>query len=121
MKTCSLALVALMTTVACRAALGQAEIPIRVCLYSSLTTGTSDKDALAAGGPMTARIDSMLSAAVKAKVHNKLEVYHGKTTEELLEFGDKLNRGEIDLGEVWGIEYGWLKAKYPKLEAAAVC
>jgi hypothetical protein len=34
--------------------------------------------------------------------------------------GEKLNDGTYHLATVWGLEYGWLVQKYPKLKALAV-
>jgi hypothetical protein len=35
---------------------------------------------------------------------------------DLMEFGEKIDKGEIQIGAVWGIEYGWLHERFPKLE-----
>jgi ABC-type phosphate/phosphonate transport system substrate-binding protein len=49
-----------------------------------------------------------------------LEVEKGTTAKDLLAFGKKLNAGTYHFGVLWGVEYGWLKKKYPNLEVLAV-
>jgi ABC-type phosphate/phosphonate transport system substrate-binding protein len=48
-------------------------------------------------------------------------VQKGTTPGDLLNrFGGQLDRGDFHLGIVWGVEYGWLLKKYPKLKPLAV-
>jgi ABC-type phosphate/phosphonate transport system substrate-binding protein len=48
-----------------------------------------------------------------------LEVEKGTTAKDLLAFGKKVNEGTYHFGVLWGVEYGWLKTKYPNLEVLA--
>jgi len=41
--------------------------------------------------------------------------------EALMAFGKKLDSGEVHVGTMWGIEFGWLRQRYPELRPLALC
>jgi ABC-type phosphate/phosphonate transport system substrate-binding protein len=44
----------------------------------------------------------------------------GDTADDLLRFGKEINDGTVHLGVIWGLEYGWLRARWPDLRPMAV-
>lgn len=51
----------------------------------------------------------------------EFDLHHGSTPEDLFEFGESLSKGTHHIGIVWGLEYGWLREKYPDLVPIVVC
>src|SRR5690242_2070844 len=94
----------------------RADEPIQVRLYGSVTTGVSNKRARVATRPM---IDLILErAGYKGKAN--LDVEKADNPGDLMAFGKRLDEGQMHLGVVWGIEYGWLRQSFPELKPLAV-
>jgi ABC-type phosphate/phosphonate transport system substrate-binding protein len=49
------------------------------------------------------------------------DVAKGDTADDLLRFGREINDGAVHLGVIWGLEYGWLRSRWPELRPMAVC
>jgi ABC-type phosphate/phosphonate transport system substrate-binding protein len=88
----------------------KARPPMEVRVYSSVMGTVSDSQVRAVLEPM---ID-VLSARIDYPIHIDLE--RGTGPKAILAFGEKLNEGTYHLGGVWGLEYGWLREKYPGLQ-----
>jgi ABC-type phosphate/phosphonate transport system substrate-binding protein len=89
--------------------------PVKVRTYSSLLGGVSDKHALAFTEPMV----GLLAQEVDHPIEHGL--VKGASQSDLFQFGGDLDRGRYHLGTIWGLEYGWLREKYPRLEPLVVC
>jgi ABC-type phosphate/phosphonate transport system substrate-binding protein len=87
---------------------------IQFRIYSSLIAGLNKDDARGATQPLFDLLGRRVGERIKCDIHD------GKTPEDLFKFGEKLNNGEYQIGAVWGIEYGWLRKKFPRLEVLAV-
>jgi ABC-type phosphate/phosphonate transport system substrate-binding protein len=87
---------------------------LKVRLYGSILPGYSRSDAKAFSEPMLKLIGRNLGIAPE------LEIADGTTPDDLFAFGKKLDSGEYHLGAVWGIEYAWLREKYPNLKANSI-
>lgn len=83
---------------------------LRVELYSSIISGVSPQRALAASDPLASSIGAELGITIQQGIRN------GETDKDLMEFGKALDSGKVQLGAVWGIEYGWLKQRYRRLD-----
>ncbi len=63
--------------------------------------------------------------ALKQSVN--IKATRGTTAKDLFEFGRSLDEGmdsagkPVHLGVVWGLEYGWLREKYPELKPLVIC
>ncbi len=88
--------------------------PLQLRLYASLVAGVSERRAQAATKPL---ID-LVSANVDYPVESGIE--KGTGPEGVLAFGKKLDDGVVHVGTVWGLEYGWIRQKYPKIKPMAI-
>jgi ABC-type phosphate/phosphonate transport system substrate-binding protein len=48
------------------------------------------------------------------------DIVEGTDQNDLLSFGKRLDSGDVHLGMVTGIEYGWLRKRYPKLRPLVI-
>lgn len=87
---------------------------IRFRVYASLTTGVSEERIRAVTAPVANLLGENLGHEFD------YDFQEGRTLEDLLAFGKQLDDGEVHLGVLWGIEYGWLKQRFPKLEPLVV-
>jgi ABC-type phosphate/phosphonate transport system substrate-binding protein len=83
---------------------------LKLRIYGSLLPGVSKADAKGFTQPLCDLLGRQLDLRLDCDIHE------GSTVDDLFEFGKKLNAGEYQLGAVWGLEYGWLREKYPKLK-----
>ncbi len=94
---------------------------VEVRLYSSIMPGVNIGNAVTNTQPWCRGIGNALG------LHVNIEATHGTTATDLFEFGKSLNDGKnakgepVHLGAVWGIEYGWLREKYPELKPLVIC
>src|SRR5437868_4746475 len=110
MKTLSLSLALLPMMLACPVTHGQTPGPIRIRVFPTVTTGTDDETAVAMTRPL---IDNILAPRLRMGPMD-FDIARGEANRSnLLEFGRKLNEGDVDFGVVWGIEFGWLRQQYP--------
>jgi ABC-type phosphate/phosphonate transport system substrate-binding protein len=63
-----------------------------------------------------------LTDLISRRINYRIDfaVEEGTSPEDLLEFGRKLNDGTLHLGVVWGLEFGWLRKRFPDLEPFVV-
>ncbi len=87
---------------------------LEVRVYSSLLPSVNKSDARAFSRPLGEFVGRRIDVPINVDVHE------GTSPKDLFEFGRKLNDGEYHVGAVWGVEYGWLREKYPKLRALVV-
>lgn len=87
-----------------------AERPIVVRLYSTIITGVDPGRALGATTPMIHLLEQKLDYPIDFAI-----VTDGKDA-ELMKFGKKMSDGDVHIGIMWGIEYGWLVKDYPNLD-----
>jgi hypothetical protein len=80
-------------------------------MYSSLTTGVSDpKTAQASTKIMTDYLSQQINVPIDFRL------VEGKGPGDLIRFGEQISSGNVHLGVVWGVEYGWLKSAFNDLE-----
>lgn len=91
-----------------------AQVRIKVRLYSSVAPGISDKHARAYTRPMLDLLEDQLGCVID------FDLTKGDTADDLLRFGKEINDGTVHLGVIWGLEYGWLRARWPDLRPMAV-
>jgi ABC-type phosphate/phosphonate transport system substrate-binding protein len=89
--------------------------PLQIQVYSSLLGGVRESEARA--------VAKTLVRLVARQVDYPFEVgvAKGTTREDLLEVGAKLANGTYHFVALYGMEYGWLRSKYPQLKVLAVC
>ena len=87
----------------------QAAVQIR--LFSSVTPGLEERHAISFTKPMIDLLSRQLAQPMEVGIEN------GK---DLMAFGKDLDEGKTHIGVVWGLEYGWLRQRYPRLEIMAV-
>jgi ABC-type phosphate/phosphonate transport system substrate-binding protein len=115
MKVPLLALCGLLWAV-CGQACAQADRPpLKFAIYSSLLGAVSDHQARGAAEPMLDLVSDRIGYPIA-----RLDLPKGASREDLLAFGKKLDEGTYDVAAVWGLEYGWLRQKYPNLKVMAV-
>jgi hypothetical protein len=88
--------------------------PMQVRIYSSLMAGVSDHHALAFTRPVVDLISRELDYPLY------FDIAKGETAEELFRFGQQIEDGKIHVGIVWGLEFGWLRARFPRFKPMAV-
>jgi ABC-type phosphate/phosphonate transport system substrate-binding protein len=88
---------------------------VKLRIYNSLLPGLSKADARACSQPVCDLVGRQVGG-----LEVECDIHEGTTTDDLLEFGKKLNAGAYHIGVVWGLEYGWLHEKYPKLKILGV-
>jgi ABC-type phosphate/phosphonate transport system substrate-binding protein len=88
--------------------------PLKFRIYGSLLPGYSKADSIGSSQPMLTFVGDKIGRRIECGVHD------GTTPEDLLDFGKKLNGGEYHFAAVWGLEYGWLREKYPLLRVLTV-
>jgi ABC-type phosphate/phosphonate transport system substrate-binding protein len=88
---------------------------LRARLYGSLTRGVSASRAKAVTRPMV----NLLARRVRYPIEN-FDIEPGDSAKDLLALGRKLQDGTYHLAIVWGIEFGWLRQRYPGLRAMAL-
>jgi ABC-type phosphate/phosphonate transport system substrate-binding protein len=104
-------LLCLTATTAC---LSRAAETLQVRIYSSLLAGVSDKHALAFTRPVVDLISRDLDYPLY------FDIAKGETAEDLFRFGQQIEDGEVHVGIVWGLEYGWLQERFPRFKPMAV-
>lgn len=87
---------------------------LQVRIYSSLTPGINEPEARAVTRPVLNHVGK------RVRVPFEHDIYKGTTSEDLFEFGKKLEDGTYHFGVVWGLEYGWLAERYKKLKINCV-
>jgi len=92
----------------------QQQVQLKIRLYSSVAPGISNKHARAATRPMLDLLGEKLACVMD------FEFVEGDSAEDLLRFGKEINEGTVHLGVIWGLEYGWLRARWPELRPIAV-
>jgi hypothetical protein len=95
-------------------------LPIKLRDYPSIVTGISERQARAATQPAVALIGRLIDYPIDLDIEINDAARAGEVS-ALMEFGRKLDAGEIHLGVMWGIEFGWLQEKYPRLKPLALC
>jgi ABC-type phosphate/phosphonate transport system substrate-binding protein len=90
-------------------------VQLRIRLYSSVAPGVSDKDVRGNARPMLSLLGEELGCVFDFDVTN------GDTVEDLLRFGKEIDDGTVHVGVIWGLEYGWLRARWPALRPMTVC
>src|SRR5262245_60020403 len=113
---CKLALLALASSLPLLTAASPANAlkvsrPIEVRIYSSVIGGGAASDSQVRA-VMQPTIDLMAS---KIDHPSRIDLEKGTGPAGLLTLGAKLNDGTYHLATVWGLEYGWLREKYPDL------
>jgi ABC-type phosphate/phosphonate transport system substrate-binding protein len=83
-------------------------------IYTSLMAGVSDDHALS----FTLPVVDLISREINYPIN--FEIAKGETAKELFEFGQAMDRGDFHLSIVWGLEYGWLRDRFPRLKPMAV-
>jgi ABC-type phosphate/phosphonate transport system substrate-binding protein len=119
--SCKLALVALASSLPLLMASGPANAqkgprPIEIRIYSSVFGGGAASDSQVRA-TMQPTIELMAS---KIDHPSRIDLEKGTGPDGLLTLGAKVNDGTYHLATVWGLEYGWLRAKYPDLTVMAV-
>lgn len=89
--------------------------PVKLRDYPSIVTGISESQARAATKPAVEIIGRLVGYPTEIDIEPK-DSERADEAHALLEFGRKLDTGEIHLGVMWGIEFGWLQQKYPRLK-----
>jgi ABC-type phosphate/phosphonate transport system substrate-binding protein len=93
----------------------QPQVQLKIRLYSSVAPGISRKHARAATRPMLNLLQEKLGCVID------FGFVEGDSAEDLLRFGKEINEGTVHLGVIWGLEYGWLRARWPQLKPLVVC
>lgn len=87
--------------------------PLLVQLYPSVVTGVKPSRALGATRPMVELLSSRLNYPIE------LSIVTDKKDANLNTFSRKLAEGDVHIGVMWGIEFGWVNHLYPNLEILA--
>jgi ABC-type phosphate/phosphonate transport system substrate-binding protein len=88
--------------------------PLQVRIYASLMAGISDHHARA----FTRPIIDLVSREMQYPM--QFDIAEGATAEDLWEFGQQIEDGEIHVGIIWGVEYGWLRKRFPRIKPMVV-
>jgi hypothetical protein len=89
--------------------------PLKLAMSSSTLAGISDKAAEAHIKPMLDVLARQTSIPIELSIHDC------STPASLMALGKDLNAGELHLGVMWGLEYGWLRDRHPDLAPLVVC
>jgi ABC-type phosphate/phosphonate transport system substrate-binding protein len=92
-----------------------AQVRVKVRLYSSVAPGISDKHARAYTRPMLDLLGDQLGCMID------FDLTKGDSADDLLRFGREINDGAVHVGVIWGLEYGWLRVRWPELRPMVVC
>jgi ABC-type phosphate/phosphonate transport system substrate-binding protein len=87
---------------------------LKLRLYGSIVHGVNKSEAKHVTQPLCDYVGRQIDQPIECGVHE------GSTADDLFEFGKKLNSGEYHVGVIWGLEYGWLREKFPKLKINVV-
>ncbi len=96
-----------------------ATLPIKVRYFPSLLSGISDRRARAVTKPMLDLISRAIEYPLDYDIEDSLAADPAEP-EALFAFAKKLDAGEVHLGAVWGVEYGWMRQRYPQLKAHSI-
>jgi ABC-type phosphate/phosphonate transport system substrate-binding protein len=88
---------------------------LQVRIYSSVAPGLSAKHARIHTQPMLDLVGD------RVRVRFDVDLVKGETAADLRTFGEQLNTGDVHLGAIWGLEYGWLRRTNPHLRPLVVC
>ena len=91
-----------------------AEAPLRIRLYLSLHPRTTAKRAAALRRPLAQSLERELQYPIDFRSAE------GETVRDLFRFAKELNEGTIHVGITCGLEYGWLRKKFPQIKPLAV-
>jgi ABC-type phosphate/phosphonate transport system substrate-binding protein len=87
---------------------------MQVRIYASLMAGISDHHARA----FTQPVIDLVSRELRYPLH--FDIADGETAEDLWKFGQQIEEGEIHVGIIWGVEYGWLRRRFPRIKPMVV-
>ena len=87
---------------------------MQVRIYASLMAGISDHHARA----FTRPIIDLVAREIEYPLN--FDIAQGATPEDLWNFGQQIEDGKIHVGIVWGVEYGWLRKRFPRMKPMVV-
>jgi ABC-type phosphate/phosphonate transport system substrate-binding protein len=76
--------------------------------------GVSDKHAIG----FTLPVVNLISREIDYPISFKIA--HGESAKDLFQFGEQMDSGKVHLAIIWGLEYGWLRERFPRLRPMAV-
>jgi ABC-type phosphate/phosphonate transport system substrate-binding protein len=90
--------------------------PLRIKVHASVVAGFPKQRAIGAIKPFLDRLaqPDQLNYPIVVDVHTD------RGADSLLTLGEDLMTGKADIGAVWGIEYGWLRTRYPLIKPLVV-
>ncbi len=87
------------------------EAAIKTRIFHSVAPGINQTHALGFTTPMVDLLSRKVGYSIDFEFEDK---------QTLMEFGKEVSDGNVSLGVIWGLEFGWLSQKYPKLKMLAV-
>jgi ABC-type phosphate/phosphonate transport system substrate-binding protein len=61
---------------------------------------------------------TLISREIKYPI--SFNLVRGESADDLFELGKQIDEGAVHIAIVWGMEYGWLRQRYPRIEPMAV-